>query len=77
MAAEKEIMILFAGSQGYLDQWPVEAVSQYETQMLEYMESKHADLLQTIKDEGDISDELESKLTAALDEFKDLFQPTS
>jgi F-type H+-transporting ATPase subunit alpha len=77
MAAEKEIMILFAGSQGYLDQWPVEAVSEYEKQMLEYMESKHPDLLQEIKDTGDISDELESKLTAALDEFKDLFQPTS
>jgi F-type H+-transporting ATPase subunit alpha len=77
MAAEKEIMILFAGSQGYLDQWPVEAVSEYEKQMLEYMESKHPDLLQQVKDEGDISDELESKLTAALDEFKGLFQPTS
>jgi F-type H+-transporting ATPase subunit alpha len=77
MAAEKEVMILFAGSQGYLDQWPVEAVSEYEKQMLEYMASKHAGLLQSIKDEGDISDELESKLTAALDEFKDLFQPTS
>jgi len=77
MAAEKEIMILFAGSQGYLDQWPVEAVSEYEKQMLEYMESKHPDLLRQVKDEGDISDELESKLTAALDEFKGLFQPTS
>jgi F-type H+-transporting ATPase subunit alpha len=45
--------------------------------MLEYMETKHPDLLRQVKDEGDISDELESKLTAALDEFKGLFQPTS
>jgi F-type H+-transporting ATPase subunit alpha len=77
MAAEKEIMILFAGSQGFLDQWPVEAVSEYEKQMLEFMDGKHPDLLQEIKDQGDISDELESKLRAALDEFKDIFQPTS
>jgi F-type H+-transporting ATPase subunit alpha len=77
MAAEKEIMILFAGSQGYLDQWPVEAVSEYEKQMLEFMDGKYPDLLQEIKDQGDISDELEPKLTAALDEFKDIFQPTS
>ncbi len=77
MASEKEVMILFAGSRGYLDQWPVEAVSEYEKQMLEFMEGKHPDLLEEIKDEGDISDELESKLTAALDEFKGIFQPTS
>ncbi len=77
MAAEKEIMILFAGSRGYLDPWPVEAVSEYEKQMLEYMDGKYPDLLREIKDRGDINDELESKLTKALDEFKDIFQPTS
>jgi len=77
MAAEKEVMILFAGAFGYLDEWPVEAVSNYETQMLEYMGSKHADLLGEIKDKEDISDELEEKLKAALDEFKSVFQPAT
>ena len=77
MAAEKEVMILFAGAFGYLDEWPVEAVSNYETQMLEYMGSKHADLLGEIKDKEDISDELEEKLKAALDEFKPIFQAST
>jgi len=77
MAAEKEVMILFAGAFGYLDEWPVEAVSNYETQMLEFMGSKHSDLLGEIKDKRDISDELEEKLKAALDEFKPIFQAST
>jgi F-type H+-transporting ATPase subunit alpha len=75
MPAENEVMILFAGAFGYLDEWPVEAVSIYEKQMLEFMESKHSDLLGEIKDKKDISDDLEEKLKAALDEFKSVFQP--
>ncbi len=73
--AEKEVMGLFAGAQGYLDEWPVEAAAEYEKQMLEFMESKYADLLKEIRDENQISDELEEKLKKALDEFKSVFQP--
>jgi F0F1-type ATP synthase alpha subunit len=39
------------------------------------MESKYADLLKEIKEENQISDELEEKLKKALDEFKSVFQP--
>jgi F-type H+-transporting ATPase subunit alpha len=73
--AEKEIVSLFAGAHGYLDEWPVEAIAEYEKQMLEFMESKYADLLKEIKDENQISDALEGKLKKALDEFKSVFQP--
>jgi F-type H+-transporting ATPase subunit alpha len=77
MSVEKEIAILFAGAYGYLDDHPVESVSEYETQMIEYMESKHTDVLSEIKEKGDISDELEEKMKKALDEFKDVFQPSA
>ena len=73
--AEKEVASLFAGAYGYLDEWPVEAIAEYEKQMLEFMGSKHADLLKEIKDENQISDALEEKLKKALDEFKSVFQP--
>lgn len=75
MPGEKEVMILFAGANGYLDEWPVDVVSTYEKQMLEFMESKHRDLAKELKEKGDISDDLGKKLKAALDEFKPLFQP--
>jgi len=77
MPAEKEVMILWAGANGYLDEWPVEAVLDYERQMLEFMGSKHSDLLDEIKDKADISDELEGKMKAALDEFKSIYQPAA
>jgi F-type H+-transporting ATPase subunit alpha len=77
MSAEREVMILFAAANGYLDQWPEEAVLEFETQMLEFMDSKHPELLQEIKEKGDISDELNDKLAKTLDEFQGIFQPSS
>jgi len=75
MAAEKQVAILFAGAYGYLDEWPVESVSVFETQMLEFIEKKHGDLLKEIKEKNVISEDLEGKLKKALDEFKTMFQP--
>ncbi len=77
MSAEKEVAILFAGAHGYLDEWPEEAVAAYEKQMLEFMASKHSDILDEIKETSDISDELEEKMKKALDEFKGMFQPSA
>ncbi len=77
MRPEKEVVILFAGAHGYLDEWPVQSIADYEKQMLEFMDSKHPELLQEIKEKNDISEELEGKLKAALDEFKGIFQPAS
>ena len=75
MPEEKQIAILFAGANGYLDEWPVEAIADYENQLLEFMDSKHSDVLKEIKDAGDISDEASAKMKKALDEFKGMFQP--
>ena len=77
MPAQNEIMILFAGAYGYLDEWPEEGVSEYEQQMLEFMGSKYGDLLSEVKEKAEISDELEEKLKKALDEFKTVFQPNA
>jgi len=75
--AEKEVMALFAGAYGYLDEWPVEAIAEYEKQMIEFMASKYADLLNEIKAKTEISDDLEEKIKKALDEFKSVFQPSA
>jgi F-type H+-transporting ATPase subunit alpha len=77
MPAEKQVMILFAGAFGYLDEVPVESVSEYEKQMLEFVGTKHPEVLKEIKEKGIISDELEGKMKKALDQFKGMFQPAS
>ena len=77
MPAEKQVLILFAGAFGYLDEVPVESVSEYEKQMLEFVGTKHPEVLKEIKEKGIISDELEGKMKKALDQFKGMFQPAS
>jgi len=76
MPVEKQVLSLFAGTNGYLDEWPVEAVSEYEKQMHEFIESRYPEILQEIKETNDISDELDKKIRKALDEFRTVFQPT-
>jgi F-type H+-transporting ATPase subunit alpha len=75
MPAEKQVAILFAGARGYLDEWPVEALSDYEKQMLEFLQNKHPEILTEIKEKNDLSEELEEKMVKALDEFKGVFHP--
>ncbi|MGD2124613.1 MAG: F0F1 ATP synthase subunit alpha [Desulfobacteraceae bacterium] len=77
MTAEKQVMILFAGTYGYLDEWPVESIGDYEKQMLEFMGNQHPELLNEIKEKTEISDELVENLKKVLDEFKTVFQPTT
>ncbi|RLE11494.1 F0F1 ATP synthase subunit alpha [Candidatus Aerophobetes bacterium] len=76
MPAEKQVAILFAATNGYLDEWPVEAISEYEKQMLEFLETKYSEILNEIKETGDISDEVDQKLRKALDEFRNVFHPS-
>ncbi len=76
MSAEKEVMILFAAANGYLDKWPEKAVSEYESQMLEEISATKPEYLKELKDSGQISDDLSGKLKAFLDEFQTKFQPS-
>ena len=77
MSSEKEVAILFAGANGYLDEWPEDSMLDYEKQMLEFLDSKHSDVLNAIKNDEDISDDTDKNLKAALDEFKGIFQPAA
>ncbi|MDQ1333241.1 MAG: F-type H+/Na+-transporting ATPase subunit alpha [Thermodesulfobacteriota bacterium] len=77
MPAEKEVAILFAAANGYLDKWPEASVASYEKQMLEFMDSKHPEILKDVKDSGNISEETDGKLRKALDEFGEMFHPAA
>ncbi|AFN56867.1 ATP synthase F1 subcomplex alpha subunit [Zymomonas mobilis] len=73
MPFEEQVVSLFAGTNGYIDGIEVADVNRYEEAMLSYMRSSHNDLLATIRETGDFSDETKSKLTAALDNFAKIF----
>ena len=76
MSADKEVMILFAAANGYLDKWPEKAVSEYESQMLEEIAASKPEYLKEIKDTGQIGDDLSGKLKSFLDDFQAKFQPS-
>jgi len=74
LTLEKQVLILFAGTQGFLDPYPVSAVSDYEAQLYEYFESKHANILAEIADKKALDDELRDKMKQALGEFGEVFK---
>ena len=69
-AVEKQILIIFAVTSGYVDDYPTFAVRKYEGELSSFLESKHPEYLAEIKEKKIISDELREKLVAALDELK-------
>jgi F-type H+-transporting ATPase subunit alpha len=61
--------VIFAGTNGYLDNVPVSDVVEYEAELLNFLRSQHADLLTLIRDTKDLGDEAKGKLKAALETF--------
>ncbi|MDR1035804.1 MAG: F0F1 ATP synthase subunit alpha [Deltaproteobacteria bacterium] len=75
MPAEREVVVLFAGTRGYLDEYPVSTVLDYETKLLDFMTNRHPEIFDAIKNDRDISPETDASLRAALDEFKGIYKP--
>nr|WP_296900044.1 F0F1 ATP synthase subunit alpha [Thiohalocapsa sp.] len=73
LQVEEQVVVIYAGTRGYLDPLPVSAVGRFEEDLLRYMHSEHSDLLDQIRSEGKLSDELENKLKSAIDKFAQHF----
>ncbi|MEM1286523.1 MAG: F0F1 ATP synthase subunit alpha [Pseudomonadota bacterium] len=69
LKTEEQVVVIFAGVNGYLDKVDVAQVGEFEQKLLLLVRDKHADLLDTIRTEGKLSDESDSKLRVILDEF--------
>ena len=73
MAVEKQVAIIFATSNGYLDDIDVEKVSEFESGLFDYLDANASDQLKAIRDEGDISDENSDALDKAISNYKNSF----
>jgi len=73
LQVEEQVVVIFAGTRGYLDPLEVSAVGRFEEDLLRYMRENHNDILEKIRDEGKLSDELEGKLKSAIDKFAEHF----
>lgn len=74
MPAEKQILIIYAGTRGVLDKYPVEAVQRYEKELFEFVDAKHPYIFQELREKWVISEELDQKIQKALQEFDSVFQ---
>ncbi len=72
MPLEKQVMILYAAVNGYLDDVPVSKIALFESKFHEYVETKHQDVSKVIAKEKEISAETEKALKKAIAEFKKL-----
>ncbi len=73
MATEKQVIIIYAGLNGYLDNVDLNKVSEYETQLLEYTETNKQDILDSIKQSGKLEDDNEENLKSMLENFSKQF----
>jgi len=75
MPVEEQVVTIFSGTRGYLDDLPVAAIGRFEEDLLRVMREDHGELLKTIRSEGEISDETEEKLKKAIETFAKAFAP--
>lgn len=67
---ERQVAILYAGVNGYLDDIKAEKMREFEEKFLEYMETAQSGMMKSIAETKDISEESENKLKMAIEEFK-------
>ena len=72
MAVEQQVMIIFAVSNGFVDDVEVEDVRAWETRFHEFMHASHPKIGEEIRTKKALSDDLEKRLRAAIDQFKAL-----
>ena len=74
---EEQVVSIWAGSNGYLDDVPVEDVSRFETDFLDYLRRSHAGILQTIRESLALTEDTVTALKDAVEEFRKGFETSS
>jgi F-type H+-transporting ATPase subunit alpha len=73
LPVEKQVLIIFAGTQGYLDDLPVEQVRKFEEDLYRFADNAHGALLAKIVEKKALDDALRGEIQAMLKEFKERF----
>ncbi|MFH0823800.1 MAG: F0F1 ATP synthase subunit alpha [Pseudomonadota bacterium] len=75
MPVEKQVAVIFAATKGFVDEYDIRALTEYDKQYVNYIESKYPEVLAEIKDKKIITPDLESKMEKILNDFKGVFNP--
>ena len=74
MSVAEQVVMVFAGNEGYLDQVPVARVGEFEAKFLPYLRAAHPEILDSIKKTNDLTKENTQNLAPTLKEFVELFK---
>ncbi len=69
MSVVNQILIIWAGSKGKLDDVPVDRVSEYESAFLEFITATHSEIVEQLGETGEVTEELEALLSPVCDDF--------
>jgi F-type H+-transporting ATPase subunit alpha len=74
LPVERQIVVVFAATNGYLDGYPVAQCRRYEKELYAFLDLRHGELLREVAEKKDVKGELTDRLKAALAEFAETFQ---
>jgi F-type H+-transporting ATPase subunit alpha len=74
LPVEKQILIIFAGTNGFLEMYPESALQRYESELYEFVEKMSPEIWRDIREKRTIDAELEKKVKTLLEDFKGKFQ---
>ncbi|HTJ42027.1 MAG TPA: F0F1 ATP synthase subunit alpha, partial [Kofleriaceae bacterium] len=74
LSMEQQVVVIFAGTNGFIDDYPVAALGRYEKELLSFLASRKKEILEEIRTTGKLEGESEKKLREALTEFAKQFQ---
>jgi F-type H+/Na+-transporting ATPase subunit alpha len=70
---EKQVAIIYAATNGYLDALPVSVIQRYERELYAFLEAKHPEVLTSLREKREITDDVKAKIDAALADFGKVF----
>jgi F-type H+-transporting ATPase subunit alpha len=74
LPVEKQVLIIYAGNRGFLDEFRVEQIGRYEAKLYKFIESERRDILTRLAEKKSIDPSLDRDITAALQEFSRKFK---
>jgi F-type H+-transporting ATPase subunit alpha len=73
LAVERQVLVVYAATNGYVDHIPVEAVRRYESDLSEFVEAKHPEVLTMLREKRELTDDVKKTLNGVLEDFKGRF----
>jgi len=73
LSVERQIVIIYAGTNGFVDHLPESALKKYEVELYRFVENRHPDIFTDIRTKRDLTDDLKGRINAALKEFNESF----